>query len=81
MGQKKGTDGGGFWAADGTGYGHGLEEKLKGKQRKKKGKEEGRKENKKRQSNSGNRVSLAGGEATCRLDPQRTPSLSHHSGY
>ena len=43
MGQKKGTDGGGFWAADGTGYGHGLEEKLKGKQREKK-RETGRKE-------------------------------------
>ena len=71
---------GGRW--DG-GYGEGLEEKLKGKQREKK-KETGRKEKeKKKQSNSGNRVNLAGGEATCRLDPQtlRTPSLSHHSGY
>ena len=66
----------------GRGVRRGLGGEAKGKtERKEKGDRKERKGRKKKQSNSGNRVSLAGGEATCRLDPQRTPSLSHHSGY
>ena len=38
----KGGEKDSFWAADGTGYGHGLEEKLKRKRRKEKA-EEGKK--------------------------------------
>ena len=34
MGQQKETDGRGFWAADGMGYGDGLEGKLKRKEKK-----------------------------------------------
>ena len=34
FGAEEGTQVGGFWAADGTGYGDGLEEKLKRKEEK-----------------------------------------------